>query len=118
MGAFTTVAKNNMIDSQRTVITHASLHSADPGENGENELTGGSYARVPVTFEAAANGRSNLSADVTFEVPAGSSVLYVGYWDAEIDGVFQGSDDVPQEDYTSDGQYILQASGTYLEITD
>lgn len=54
MGSFTTTAKNTMLDA--LTVTHASLHSADPGATGTNELAGGSpaYARKAVTVNAAA----------------------------------------------------------------
>lgn len=71
--------------------THASLHSAY-SSTGANELTGGApaYARKSVTW-AAASGRSKAtSASVVFDVPAGSTVAFIGLWDAVTSGDFKG----------------------------
>lgn len=115
MGTFTTNAKNTMLDA--LTITHASLHSADPGSGGASELAGGSpaYARIAPTFNAAAAAARALNADLTFDVPAGSTVAYVGYWSG---ATFLGSDPVTNESYTGQGTYDALASGTTLSIGD
>jgi hypothetical protein len=72
-------------------ITHLSLHSAY-STSGANELTGGSpaYARKAATW-AAASGRSKAtSASAAFDVPAGSTVRWIGGWDAVTAGDFKG----------------------------
>ena len=117
MGKFTETSKNIMLDA--LTVTYASLHDDDPGITGANELTGGdpAYARKPCVFNAANGGARALNADVTFDVPAGATVLYVGYW-SEIAGDFRGSDLVTQEDYTGQGQYIAYAAGTSLSLPD
>jgi hypothetical protein len=71
--------------------THGSLHSAY-SSSGANELTGGSpaYARKAATW-AAASGRSKAtSASMVFDVPAGQTVRWVGFWDAVSAGNFLG----------------------------
>ncbi len=71
--------------------THLSLHSAY-SSTGTNELTGGSpaYARKAATW-AAASGRSKAtSASMVFDVAAGSTVRWVGLWDAVTAGNFLG----------------------------
>lgn len=71
--------------------THGSLHSAY-SSTGANELTGGSpaYARKAATW-AAASGRSKAtSASMVFDVPAGSIIRWVGFWDAVTAGNFLG----------------------------
>ncbi len=120
MGTFSTAAKNTMLNAERTNCAYASLHSSDPGADGSNEISGGSpaYARKAVTFNAASGGASALNADVTFDVPGSTTVAYVGYWDAETNGNFQGADQVASEDFSSQGQYKLTASGTSLSISD
>ena len=49
-----TTAKNTMLDA--LTITQMSAHTDFPGGTGANEVTGGSYARVAVTFAAATGG--------------------------------------------------------------
>lgn len=74
---FTAAAKNAMLDAEGT--THLSLHSAWSA-TGANEISGGSpaYARKAATFSAASGGSKALSAPLTFDVPAGATVAWVG----------------------------------------
>lgn len=113
---FTTSAKNTMLGS--IAPTHVSLHSADPGQTGTSELTGGAYARVAGTFNAAAAGARALNEDVTLNVPASTTVAFVGYWTAITGGTFLGSFDVVNEVYASAGTYVVTATGTSLSIAD
>jgi hypothetical protein len=71
--------------------THGSLHTAY-STTGANEVTGGSpaYARKAATW-AAASGRSKAtSASMVFDVPASTTVRWVGLWDAVTAGNFLG----------------------------
>lgn len=115
MGAFTTTAKNTMLTA--LTVTHASLHSADPGSGGTNELSGGSpaYARLVPVFNAAVSASRALNANLVFDVPAGATVAYVGYWET---AVFLGSDPVTNESFTGQGTYTLLASGTTMSLGD
>jgi hypothetical protein len=87
---FTPAAKNNMLNASG--VTHVSLHDGYPGATGLNELTGGSpaYARKAISFAAAAGGAKASSTTPTFDVPAGKTVRYIGYWDAVSAGNFLG----------------------------
>jgi hypothetical protein len=117
VGAFSTSAKNSMLGG--ITPAQASLHSADPGALGtSNELAGGSpaYTRKNVTFNAASSASRALNADVTFDVPAGATVAYVGYWASG--PTFLGSDQVTSESFASQGTYTLTASGTTLSLAD
>jgi len=117
MGIFSTGAKNTMLDA--ITYAQASLHSADPGPSGaNNELSGGSpaYARKTITVNAASGGSRALNADVTFDVPAGATVAYVGYWAAG--PTWLGSDQVTSESYSGQGTYTVLASGTTFVISD
>lgn len=78
----TTTGCNNMLGA--IGVTHASLHSAFPGSAGANEISGGSpaYARKAVTF-AAPSGKSRAqTGSAAFDVPAATTVRFVGFWDA------------------------------------
>ena len=97
-------------------VTQASLHSADPGQNGANEISGGSpaYARKAVTFGAAASGSITQSGtDPVFDVPAGATVAFVGYWAG---AVFVASDAVTSETYGGQGTYTLENSVLDLNL--
>jgi hypothetical protein len=62
-----------------------SLHTGDPGETGTaNEVSGGSYARQTISFNAASGGSIAASAAVEFSgmpaVTGSSYVTHVGLW--------------------------------------
>ena len=69
---------------------YASLHTADPGGTGANELSGTGYARVAITFGAASGGTKSNSAEVTFGPNSGGSawtaVTHMAIWDASTGG--------------------------------
>jgi hypothetical protein len=62
---------------------YASLHTADPGTTGANEVTGGSpaYARKAITWNAGVEDGSYTSNEITFDVPPGT-LTHVGIWSA------------------------------------
>lgn len=71
--------------------THGSLHTTY-STTGANELTGGSpaYARKAATWAAAAARSKALSAALVFDVPAATTVRWIGFWDAITTGGFLG----------------------------
>lgn len=75
--SITTTGKNEMLDALD--IATLSLHTDFPGATGANEVTGGSYARVAVTFNAASGGVRALSSAASVDVPAGN-VAWAGLW--------------------------------------
>lgn len=111
---FSTNAKNSMLDSLG--ITHASLHTGDPGNTGANEVSGGSpaYARKTITMAAASNGSRVASDQPVFDVPGGGTVVsHVGFWASS---TFVGSDDLSSsETFSSQGQFTVTSSS--LSIT-
>lgn len=71
---------------------YLSLHSAY-SISGANELTGGSpaYARVVPTWGSASSGQiATVSIASSLNVPAGSTVAFIGMWDSLTSGNFQG----------------------------
>lgn len=99
-----------------TPITHASLHSATPNASGSNEISGGSpaYARQAVTFNAADGDSITMAAAVTFNVPAGATVAFAGFWSASTSGTFLGYGALTSETFTGQGQYVLNPSDVVL----
>lgn len=65
---------------------YVSLHTADPGETGASEVTGGSYAREAVTFAAASGGTVASSADLTFASMPAATITHTALWDASSAG--------------------------------
>lgn len=65
---------------------YISLHTGDPGLDGSNEVTGGSYVRKTSTFSSAdGNATANTAAIEYAGMPA-ATVTHVGVWDAESGG--------------------------------
>lgn len=119
----TTAMKNVMLNAgvkgtaPALNITHASLHTADPGENGANEVAGGApaYARKAISFaDADAGASAQNGAAPAFDVPAGTTVTHVGYWSAAVGGTFLGSDPVTNEVFAAQGVYTLNSSNINL----
>lgn len=78
---FNDAAKNVMLDAldeSATQITHIGIHTlTDPGTGtnaNSGEATGGSpaYARIAVTWGAAASGQKQNTNTLTFDLPAGT----------------------------------------------
>jgi hypothetical protein len=74
-----TASKNVMLDNSGW--TAMSLHTAYSA-SGANEVTGGSpaYARIAITLSAASGGSKAISNQPAFNVPAGTTVRWVGWW--------------------------------------
>lgn len=77
--------------------TYISLHTADPGDTGASEVTGGSYARVQVNQDGATqpywNSAASSSMDnngaITFPQGGGdANVTHFGIWDSASTGNF------------------------------
>jgi hypothetical protein len=64
---------------------YVSLHTADPGETGANEVSGGGYARQQVTFNAPVVGAQTTmtnSALLRWDNMPAVTITHVGLWDA------------------------------------
>ena len=78
-------AKNDMLDALGAEALWVSLHDGDPSTTGANEISGGSpaYARKAIAWNSAASGSMDDSTNgVELDVPAGTTVSYVGLWSA------------------------------------
>ena len=72
-----------------TLITHVSLHTANPGTTGTNVTTA---SRQPVTWSVDADGDLTATAALNFTGgAAGGPVTYIGFWSASTGGTFRGS---------------------------
>jgi hypothetical protein len=103
----TAATRDSMLDQAGTLIGYLSLHTADPSTTGANEVSGGSpaYARKATTWNASSGGSKTAATLPTFDVPAGTTVAYVGYWSAVTGGTFRGSALVTSETYAGQGTY-------------
>jgi hypothetical protein len=132
MGSFSNFMENGVLDTLRNVSLafanpHTSLHTADPGETGANEVSGGSYARQPTAFDAAASGQTQNTAQEQFTNMPAVTIVAVGIWDALSAGNFlgfgwlgghaakiftSGTDDVitsPAHGYSNDDRVVFSA---------
>src|SRR6478609_2343352 len=87
MPSLTVTTKNSMLSTLS--VASLSLHSAY-STTGANELTGGSpaYTRLSATSSAPANGRMTVTTANSFEVPASSTIGWLGLWN--VSNVFMG----------------------------
>lgn len=65
-----------------------SLHTADPTTTGGSEVTGGTYARVAVTWNAASGGTVTNSNALSINLPASTTASYFGIWSASSAGTY------------------------------
>jgi len=84
--ALSNAAKNAMLDAVLQGSITISLHTADPGATGANELTGGGYARQSATFSLASGGSASNSGTVTWTNLPACTITHMGIWKS---GTFQ-----------------------------
>jgi len=106
---YSILGKNAMLDALGALADFVSLHTGDPGENGANEISGGSpaYARKASTWNPASGGSMDNSNVPVFDVPAATTVSYVGFWSAVSGGIFYGAANVTDEVFANQGTYTL-----------
>lgn len=104
---YSALGKNVMLNALGALAVKAALYTGDPGSVGtSNEVTGGSYARKTVAWSAADNGSMALNGSVAFDVPASTTISFVGFWNSA-GTVFYGSADVTDEVFANAGAYTL-----------
>lgn len=65
-----------------------SLHTATPGTTGASEVTGGSYIRVAVSWNAASSGTITNSNPISINQPASTTTTHFGLWSASSAGTY------------------------------
>lgn len=78
-------------DALEPRLVWMSLHNADPGAGGANEISGSGYARQAVTFTSDGDGDLTLDAPASFDGPASEPVHSIGFWSANSAGTFRGA---------------------------
>jgi len=96
MAEFSNFLENALINATLRATTYTSpatvyvsLYTTDPTDaDSGTEVSGGSYARTAVTFDAPSNGVTQNSADVTFPTATASwgTVTHIGLHDASTSG--------------------------------
>lgn len=112
-------AKNVMLDGLAVVCLRAALHTGDPGgaNSASNEVTGGSpaYARKAITWAAASGGTMDETTSPVFDVPAGTTVSWVSFWNTA-GTVRYLKKDVTDEAFGAQGTYTL--TDTDFDLND
>lgn len=90
-------------------INKVSAHDGAPGSTGANEISGGSYARQAITWNAASAGSIDDSNAPAIPIPGGKTVSYIGFWydSGGANEIFAGYVDVADEAFTNDGTYTV-----------
>lgn len=93
MADFPSGSSNLAVAAVTNVGVYLSLHTADPGTTGANEVTGGSYARQSITWNAASAGSQTSSNGQTFSsMPSVAGNLWIGLWSAVSSGTYYWGD--------------------------
>jgi hypothetical protein len=77
--------RNQRANATANLVTAVSMHNGDPGANGANEWSGGSYSRKSPSWSQGGAGVREASVD--FEGPANEAATHVGFWNG---GTFLG----------------------------
>jgi hypothetical protein len=111
-----TAALNQMLDALDETpsapaagIAYLSLHTDAYPASSTNEVTGGTYARKTVTWNAASGGSKAINGTVVFDVPAGTTIRRVGLFSAVSGGTYFGDADITDETYGGAGTYTVTA---------
>src|SRR5687767_15028415 len=108
--ALSTAGRNAAVAGVTGLITHISLHTADPGASGASEVAGGTYARQAATWDAPSGGSAGISNDPEFAIPAATTITHFGLWSASSSGTYYGGGALSaSEAYTAAGTYTLTA---------
>jgi hypothetical protein len=106
--ALSNAGKHVMLDALGAVAVFASLHTADPSTTGANEVSGGTYVRKAITWNAASSGALDDSNTPAIDVPASTTVTHFGLWSAATTGTFYGGGSLSaSEAFTAAGVYTL-----------
>jgi hypothetical protein len=77
--------------NQALVVTgwsFISLHTGDPGTTGANEVSGGAYVRVAVSWRTATGGVRTNSNTLSINLPPSTTVTHFGVWSASTAGTY------------------------------
>lgn len=82
----TTEGRNDVLTNGLTAFTHVGAYT----DLGTTEVAGGSYARQAVTWNAAASGVRDNNGAISIPIPASTTVVVGGIWDASSAGNSEG----------------------------
>lgn len=116
--ALTDGALDAMLDAFAGVAGFVSLHTGNPSTNGANEVTGGTYSREVAPWDSATGGSLTTDGGIVFDVPAGTTIQFIGYWSAATAGTFYGSRALNQnQTFATAGTYTIAAGNLSESLT-
>ena len=118
MSKITNLYAEEILDIVRDATPHVALYEGDP-EGAGTEVSGGSYARQPVTFTAVSSKSTSNNAELRWESMPESTVTHVAIYDDASAGNLRISGQVVSvvelttgdETFISEGNLTLTASG-------
>lgn len=112
MAIQTAAMKNICSDAYKGAALYAALYTTAPGGSPGTEVSGGSpaYARKSLSWGASSNGVT--SATVTFDVPAGTTIVGAGVHSAVTAGTYYDGASVTSQAFASQGTYQLTLTFT------
>ena len=113
MAGMTPATKEVAATSITALGSWVSLHTADPGDTGASEATGGTptYARQQTTWTAGGADGVVAGSTVVFDVPAGT-YIFAGLWSAVSGGTFIGSTAITSTTLGGQGQITVTPTFT------
>ena len=112
MAIQTNAMKNVLATAYGSEADFAALYTTTPSTTAGTEPSGGSpaYARKAITWSSATNGV--ITATVTFDVPAGTTVVGAGVHTLATGGSYLDGGTVPSQNFASQGTYTLTLTYT------
>lgn len=87
---YSILGANAMLNALGALMTHVGAFTDFPADSGagSNEVSGGSYARQPISYDAAASKSKakSSSPSVSIPIPAGTTVYFLGGFSASSAG--------------------------------
>lgn len=114
---FSDAAKHIMLDALKAEAKFVSLHSDYPATAG-NEISGGGYARQPITWGTSSGGKTVATNQPVFSVASGTTIKAVGLFSAATAGTLYGSYSAKAETYANPGTYKIDTAEMNLNIVD
>jgi hypothetical protein len=108
----TATQKNNLATAYGTNAAYAAVYTTAPGASAGTEPSGGSpaYARKAISWGAPSNGV--ITATVTFDIPAGTTVVGAGVHTAITAGTYLDGAAVTSQAFATQGTYTLTLTYT------
>lgn len=114
MAIQTTAEKNSLATKYGTDAGFAALFTADPGGTGSvtGEVSGGApaYARKAITWGAPSSGV--ITATVTFDVPASTTITFAGVCTASSGATLIDKAAITSQTFATQGTYALTLTYT------